>query len=106
MYKKTYRGYLVDHHTPDLPGVGFGKLDASEWERFIDEAHLDHLMLYCKDHWGYSYYDTAIGKKHPALGDRDWVEELFSGTSSLGRAKLPYGSYWARRRSAAMAAAE
>ena len=76
LYKKTYRGYLVDHHTPDHPGVGFEKLDAGEWERFIEEAKLDHLMLYCKDHWGYSYYDTSIGKKHPALGERDWVGEL------------------------------
>ena len=76
LYKKTYRGYLVDHHTPDHPGVGFEKLDAREWERFIEEAKLDHLMLYCKDHWGYSYYDTVIGKKHPALGERDWVREL------------------------------
>ena len=62
LYQKTYRGYLVDHHTPDLPGVSFEKLDVAEWERFIEEANLDHLMLYCKDHWGYSYYDTAIGK--------------------------------------------
>lgn len=76
LYKKTYRGYLVDHHTPDHPGVGFERLDAAEWERFIEEARLDHLMVYCKDHWGYSYYDTAIGKKHPALGERDWVGEL------------------------------
>ncbi len=76
LYQKTYRGYLVDHHTPDLPGVSFEKLDVAEWERFIEEANLDHLMLYCKDHWGYSYYDTAIGKKHPALGDRDWVREV------------------------------
>ena len=50
LYKKTYRGYLVDHHTPDHPDVGFEKLDAGEWERFIEEAKLDHLMLYCKDH--------------------------------------------------------
>lgn len=76
LYKKTYRGYLVDHHTPDAPDVSFEKLDAAEWERFIEEANLDHLMVYCKDHWGYSYYDTAVGKKHPALGERDWVGEL------------------------------
>ena len=76
LYKKTYRGYLVDHHTPDAPGVSFEKLSVEEWERFIEEAKLDHLMVYCKDHWGYSYYDTAVGKKHPALGERDWVGEL------------------------------
>lgn len=24
-------------------------------------------MVYTKDHWGYSYYDTKIGVKHPGL---------------------------------------
>ena len=91
LYQKTYRGYLVDHHTPDLPGIGFEKLDAAEWERFIEEANLDHLMVYCKDHWGYSYYDTAIGKKHPALGDRDWVREL---TPVLRRHGIEFTAYY------------
>ena len=36
LYQKTYRGYLVDHHTPDLPGVSFEKLDVAEWELFIE----------------------------------------------------------------------
>ena len=91
LYQKTYRGYLVDHHTPDLPGIGFEKLDAAEWERFIEEANLDHLMVYCTDHWGYSYYDTAIGKKHPALGDRDWVREL---TPVLRKHGIEFTAYY------------
>ena len=72
-YKHSYRGYLIDHHSPDPPVVTLENLDPDEWERFIEEANINHLMLYCKDHWGSSYYNTKIGRKHPGLKDKDWV---------------------------------
>ena len=75
-YKYTYRGYLCDHHSPDPPVVNFDKLNAEECERFLKEANIDHVMVYTKDHWGNSYYDTKVGKKHPALGERDWIAEI------------------------------
>lgn len=75
-FKETYRGYLVDHHSPDPPAISFSKLSATEWEAFFQEANINSYMLYCKDHWGSSYYDTQVGRKHPALGERDWVAEL------------------------------
>ncbi len=75
-YKYTYRGYLCDHHSPDPPIVNFDKLSAEECERFLIEANVDHVMVYTKDHWGNSYYNTKVGKKHPALGERDWLREI------------------------------
>lgn len=75
-YKYTYRGYLCDHHSPDPPVVNFDKLSAEECERFLIEANVDHVMVYTKDHWGNSYYNTKAGKKHPALGERDWLREI------------------------------
>lgn len=72
-YKHSYRGYLIDHHSPDPPVVTLENLDPDEWERFFEEANINHLMLYCKDHWGSSYYNTKIGRKHPGLKDKDWV---------------------------------
>lgn len=75
-YKFTYRGYLCDHHSPDPPVVNFDKLNVEECERFLTEANIDHVMVYAKDHWGNSYYNTKIGKKHPALGERDWIREI------------------------------
>ena len=32
-------------------------------------------MIYCKDHWGNSYYDTKIGKIHGGL-KQDWIRQL------------------------------
>ena len=67
LYKKTYRGYLIDHHSPNPPIVTLDKLDVEEYERFFREANINNLMLYCKDHWGVTYYDTKVGKRHPGL---------------------------------------
>ena len=36
---------------------------------------MNNFMLYCKDHWGNSYYDTKIGKMHNGLKE-DWIGKL------------------------------
>ncbi|MDO4272194.1 MAG: beta-galactosidase trimerization domain-containing protein [Eubacteriales bacterium] len=74
-YKETFRGYLVDNHSPDSPVVTLEHLNADEFEQFFLESHINHLMLYCKDHWGNSYYDTKIGKLHNGLKE-DWVGRI------------------------------
>lgn len=66
-YNHSFRGYLIDHHSPAPPTVTFDKLDIGEYEKFYQEAQIDSLMVYTKDHWGYSYYDTKIGTMHPGL---------------------------------------
>lgn len=76
LYRRTYRGYLIDHHSPDPPVVTLENLSASECEEFFQTAHINQLTLYCKDHWGNSYYDTVIGHKHDGLKNRDWVAEI------------------------------
>ena len=71
-YQSSYRGYLIDHHSPAPPAVTFTHLDVEEYREFFRTADINNLMLYCKDHWGYSYYDTRLGTMHPAL-KQDWV---------------------------------
>lgn len=89
-FKHTYRGYLVDHHSPPPPVVTFEHLDIADYERFYDQAHINNLMLYCKDHWGYSYYDTEVGVKHPALRT-DWVKEH---SELLKRKNIEFNAYY------------
>jgi hypothetical protein len=74
-YKRTYRGYLIDNHSPDPPIVTLEKLNAKDFEEFFLKADINHFMLYCKDHWGNSYYNTKIGKMHGGL-KQDWVGTL------------------------------
>lgn len=71
----AWRGYLIDHHSPAPPVVTLDRLDIEEYRRFVRIANITTLMMYCKDHWGYSYYDTSVGTRHPGL-TRDWVEAV------------------------------
>lgn len=90
LYKKTYRGYLIDHHSPDPPVVTLDKLSIEEYERFFIEANINNLMLYCKDHWGVTYYDTKTGKRHPGLKE-DWIARLKPVLKKLG---IEFNAYY------------
>ncbi|MCK5128686.1 MAG: beta-galactosidase trimerization domain-containing protein [Clostridiales bacterium] len=90
LYKKTYRGYLIDHHSPDPPIVTFENLDIDEYERFFQEANINNLMVYCKDHWGITYYDTAVGKMHPGLKE-DWIKQI---VPVLKRNNVEFNAYY------------
>ncbi len=74
-FKTSFRGYLIDHHSPAPPIVTLDQLDPKEYEKFYKEANINSLMVYTKDHWGYSYYDTKIGTKHPGL-KCDYIKEV------------------------------
>ncbi len=78
LYKSRYRMYLIDHHSPEHPCITFDKLNFSEYEEFFELANIDALMLYCKDHWGSSYYPTKVegAVMHPALKGVDFVREI------------------------------
>jgi hypothetical protein len=90
LYKKRFRGYLIDNHSPAPPVISFGNLNIAEHADFFSTARIDSLMLYCKDHWGYSYYDTRIGQRHPAL-DRDWLAEV---VAELRRQDIEFNAYY------------
>ena len=90
LFKRTYRGYLVDHHSPAPPVITFENLDIAEYEQFYREANINNLMLYCKDHWGFSYFDTKIGVRHPALSV-DWVGEQAKLLRSMG---IEFNAYY------------
>jgi hypothetical protein len=89
-FRKSYKGYLIDHHSPDPPVITFEKLDVAEWERMFKLARIDNYLLYCKDHWGSAYYDTAVGKKHPAL-KTDWIREV---SDMLKRNNIEFIAYY------------
>lgn len=89
-YKKTYRGYLIDHHSPAPPTVTFDKLSPEEYEKFYLEAGINNLMVYTKDHWGYSYYDTKIGTKHPGL-KYDYIQSV---SDILKKHNIEFNAYY------------
>ncbi len=89
-FRTSFRGYLIDHHSPDPPVVTLDKLDPAEYERFFQEARIDSLMMYCKDHWGSAYYDTKVGRRHPGL-KQDWVAQL---RPILAKHNIEFNAYY------------
>ena len=59
LYRDSRRCYLIDHHSPAPPAVTLDHLDIAEYEEFFDTAQIDSVMVYCKDHWGMTYFDSV-----------------------------------------------
>ena len=76
-YTATRRCYLIDHHSPQPPDVILNHLDIKEYEDFFETAHIDSLMVYCKDHWGVTYYpsETDGAQQHQGIKG-DWIREV------------------------------
>lgn len=65
--ENQYRGYIVDHHSPDPPAITYENFDPDQWFRLYEEADLDHVWVFCKGHHGEAYYPTKVGHPHPGL---------------------------------------
>ena len=65
--ENQYRGYIVDHHSPDPPAITYANFDPDQWFRLYEEANLDHVWVFCKGHHGEAYYPTRVGHPHPGL---------------------------------------
>ncbi len=89
-YRDSWRGYLVDHHSPDPPVQPLDHLDVCEWEDALKRAHVNCMLTYCKDHYGVTYYDTRVGRKHPGL-QTDWIAEV---AEMLRRNDIEFWAYY------------
>ena len=64
---ERFRKVHLDFHTaPFLPGVG-GSFDAAGFIKTLKKSNVNVVVLFTKDHYGLSFYDTEIGKRHPGL---------------------------------------
>lgn len=91
-YQTSNRCYLIDHHSPQPPIVPLNNLNIEEYEQFFDIAHIDSLMVYCKDHWGVSYYDTKVegAVKHEGIKN-DWIKQV---SASLKKKNIEFIAYY------------
>lgn len=91
LYQSTYRCYLIDHHSPQPPGVTLDKLDIREYERFLEISNVDSQMVYCKDHWGVTYYPSQVpgAQMHKGLKG-DWIAQVKQMLSKKGIELIAY----------------
>ena len=85
-----WKGYLIDHHWPDAPGIRLERLSLEQYAKLIGQAQIDSLTVYCKDHWGHCYYPTELGRRHPAISF-----DLVGATAEmLGRLGVEFIAYY------------
>jgi hypothetical protein len=65
--QNQFRGYIVDHHSPDPPAITYENFNPDQWFRLYEESDLDHVWVFCKGHHGEAYYPTRVGHQHPGL---------------------------------------
>lgn len=85
-----YRGYIIDHHSPDPPVMRFDRLDPQEHLARYKDANLDHVWLFTKGHHGEAYYPTKVGRMHPGL-KFDYVKTM---SELLRREKIAFHAYY------------
>jgi hypothetical protein len=57
----------LDFHTPEYPARAIKAFDAKATIATIADAGINAVKVFAKDHYGNSYYNTAIGHKHAGL---------------------------------------
>lgn len=66
-FSKIFRKICFDFHIPpDMKGVA-SNFQADDFIRMMREAGFEAICLEAKPDYGYSYYDTKVGYKHPGL---------------------------------------
>ncbi len=67
MHKLNFRQIHLDFHTSEhIPDIGVAFEKASYQDTLLS-AGVDSVTTFATCHHGWSYYDTAVGKRHPGL---------------------------------------
>ena len=77
-YRDTRRRLLVDMHIPDWDESFLARYDPRHVAEQGVKAGADGVMLYFQSHLGLCYYPTGTGRRHAAMGDRDWAAEALA----------------------------
>lgn len=91
--RSRMRGYLIDCHRNALEEVSFKDYDAVLLEEALRQAGLDHMIVYAKDHWGWSYYPSRVGPVHPKLEEAG-LDLLGSMLEAADRAGVEAAVYY------------
>jgi len=75
-YKSRHRRIVLDFHTPSWPDNVLANIDPENIVKKFHQAGINAATIYAKCQHGFSYYNTKIGTKHPALGKRDLLREF------------------------------
>lgn len=66
---------LLDMHIPDWDVDFLAQYDPARVVAAQIGARAGSVMVYCQSHLGLCYWPSAVGRRHNAMGDRDWLGE-------------------------------
>ncbi len=58
--------HLDFHTSPAIPVVG-DRFDKEEWQKTLQEGHVNSITVFSKCHHGYSYHPSKVNEMHPGL---------------------------------------
>jgi len=90
-YYKSKTKLLLDFHLPEWHKDIFSKFNTRDLIEKYQKYPIDLMLIYAKDHYGHSYYNTKVGHKHKNLGERDLLREFTDLAVEKG---LPVGIYY------------
>lgn len=73
------------------PTTHFDRLDPEDFMRRVRDSHAECVVVQAKSLWGYAYYDTKAGVRHPGLS-YDLVARMLDAAHSNGLAAIAYYS--------------
>lgn len=94
-WRDRFRNFILDMHNPSpelVPDLTLHRIDVAAYIRTYQAAGVDSIHVYCKGHWGYSWYRTTVGTMHPALGGRDFLGEHLEHGHAAGMEVIAYYS--------------
>lgn len=69
----------------------FDHLNPEDFMRKVKDAHTETVVVQAKSMWGYAYYDTKVGTRHPGL-DYDLVARMIDAGHKNGLTVAAYYS--------------
>jgi len=89
--KRPWLGWLFDFHTPGYVPVNTSP-DPNGIADALSGAGIKEVTLFAKCHFGYSYYPTAVGTRHPGLKG-DIFGDTLQACRNAGLDVLAYVSF-------------
>ena len=90
--EERLRRVCLDMHLCDWHPEVLSQYDPKQIVQQLNKARANVVMLWCKDHFGLSFYPTGVGKVHPLLKGSDLVGELIDECKKVDISVVAYYS--------------
>ena len=79
-----------DFHIPEYVTNVASEFDGDAFADSLVEAHIDSVVIFAKCMYGFGYWNTTVGKRHPGLGEADFFGEATEACRRRGIEVLAY----------------